>query len=226
MGEKSKKTGIILFDLDGTLIDSTAAIYASFCEAFERMGENPPSLESVKSCIGHTLEDMFLQNNVPSGLVSEYVEHYRKHYRLMMEEGTKLLDGVKDAIERAYEMAYLGVVTTKRGDFSRILLDRFGVGKYFDTMIGIESVDYPKPNAQPILKAIHAIESQHGIIQPERIFMVGDTPLDLIAAKNAKIQSVGVLCGYGKATDMRDLTPFLCEHVLDAVDCIAQRLKI
>lgn len=226
MGENNKKTGIILFDLDGTLIDSTVAIYASFCEAFKNMGENPPSLECVESCIGHTLENMFLKNGVSSTLVGEYVAHYRKHYRLMMEEGTKLLEGVEDAIERAYEIAYLGVVTTKRGDFSRILLDKFGVGKYFDTMVGIESVDYPKPNAQPILKAIQKIESQHGTIHQDRIFMVGDTPLDLIAAKNAKIQSVGVLCGYGKATDMRDLTSLLCKCVLDAVDCIAQRLKI
>ncbi len=221
-----EKAHIILFDLDGTLVDSTQAIYASFCESFKAMGQIPPSFESVKQYIGHTLEDMFLAHNVSSLQVESYVQHYRNCYRKLMEEGTHLLPYVKDALKRAYEFASLGVVTTKRGDFSRILLENLGVWKYFDGIVGIESVKYPKPHAELILKALDLLQAQQKGISKNRIYMVGDTMLDIQAAQNTGIKAVGVLCGFGIEADMRASNVPLYANPLMAVDYIAQKCSI
>ena len=214
-----KKEYILLFDLDGTLVDSTQAIYASFSQAYLA----PPSLEQVKSGIGHTLESMFLQNGVKKQNVDEYVKHYRVAYRGLMEQGTHLLPNAKEAIILAHSFATLGVVTTKRGDFSQILLDKLGVWEYFSGIIGIESVSNPKPHAEPILKALEMLDKDKEI-QRDRIYMIGDTILDIQAAKNAKIQAVGVLCGFGKKEALEKSQAPLCENTLEAVEWIRQRI--
>ena len=151
------KNAIILFDLDGTLIDSTPAIYTSFCEVYKERGLTPPSLDCVKQGIGHTLEDMFLAQGITKDKVNEYVQSYRIFYRAQMETGTTLLPNAKEAVVLGYEFAHLGVVTTKRGDFSAKLLESFGILRYFSTVIGIENVSNPKPHSEPIISALDSI---------------------------------------------------------------------
>ena len=217
---------IILFDLDGTLIDSTQAICASFCAACKDMGRESPSLESIKKSIGHTLEDMFMQQGVDTSCVDEYVRQYRIHYRSLMEAGTHLLPYAKEAIIEAFDFASLGIVTTKRGDFSQILLEKLGVWQYFESIVGIESTTHPKPNAEPILKALDDLCATQRGIKKHRIFMVGDTALDLSSAQNAQIQAVGVLCGFGSKESMENFNMPLCNNALEAVHYIAQKCGI
>lgn len=187
------------------------------------MNDTPPSLDQVKLGIGHTLESMFLQNGVKKQSVDEYVKHYRVAYRGLMEQGTHLLVHAKEAIILAHSFATLGVVTTKRGggDFSQILLDKLGVWEYFSGIVGIESVSSPKPHAEPILKVLEMLDKDKEI-QRDRIYMIGDTILDIQAAKNAKIQAVVVLCGFGKKEAMQESQAPLCENTLEAIRWIQQ----
>ncbi len=114
---------VVLFDLDGTVIDSTEAILDGFRVAFETFGEKVPSNEAIKNEVGHTLEDMFLKLGVAEDRVNEHVHAYKMHYRIISCEKTVLLYGAKEAIEEASSFATLGVVTTKTGEYSRILLE-------------------------------------------------------------------------------------------------------
>lgn len=218
------KDYIVLFDLDGTLIDSTPAIYQSFCAAFEAMGSAAPSKKSVAESIGHTLENMFLANGATKANVNAFITHYRKAYRALMEAGTKLLDGAESAIKQAHSFAHLAVVTTKRGDFSRILLERFGVWEYFDGIVGIESVENPKPHCEPILAAIKHINMPR--IDKNHIFMIGDTILDVQAAQNAGINAIAVLCGFGKEADLATYSVPLCQNAQEAVRFIVRNHSI
>lgn len=218
------KDYIVLFDLDGTLVDSTPAIYHSFCAAFEAMGQKKPEKSRVVECIGHTLENMFLANGATKDNVNAFITHYRKHYRALMEEGTRLLEGAESAIKEAHSFAHLAVVTTKRGDFSRILLERFNVWKYFDGIVGIESVANPKPDSEPILAAIKQINMPH--IEKNHIFMIGDTILDVLAAQNAHINAIAVLCGFGKEQDLAALNVPLCKNTQEAIRFIARNHSI
>ena len=118
---------------------------------------------------------------------------------------------------------HLGVVTTKRGDFSQILLDKLGVGQYFDVVVGIESVSFPKPNAQPILLALQILNAKEKGISNDRIFMIGDTILDIQAATNAQIQPIGVLSGYGNKEQLSAYNAPLYPNALEAIESIAQK---
>ena len=206
---------VILFDLDGTVIDSTEAILDGFRVAFETFGGQVPSDEVIKNEIGHTLEDMFTTLGVEASKVDEYVHTYKMHYRVISCEKTILLEGAREAIEKASQFATLGVVTTKTGEYSRILLEHMDLMKYFDVLIGREHVEHPKPHAEPILKALMKLEHDRN-----STWMIGDTCMDMVSAKNAEITGIAVTSGYGTSKKLQKCSSLICETVLEAVNFI------
>ena len=203
---------VILFDLDGTVIDSTEAILDGFRVAFEKFGKEVPSDDAIKNEIGHTLEDMFLTLGVEEGMVDKYVHLYKMHYRVISCEKTTLLDGAREAIEEASRFATLGVVTTKTGAYSTILLEHMGLMHYFSVLIGREHVKYPKPHKEPIIKALAKLEHDRN-----KTWMIGDTCMDIDSAKNAGIKSVAVTSGYGTHSMLDKCATIVCKNLFEAV---------
>ena len=207
----------ILFDLDGTLIDSTDAILEGFEVAYDTFGETAPDLEDIKSLIGYPLDIMFEKLGI-RGETSKYVNAYKKHYRIISRAKTTLLPHAREAIEEASRFAKLGIVTTKTGRYSYELLEHMGIMHHFDVLIGRENVQNPKPHAEPIHKAIKHLGASY-----DSTWMIGDTLLDTHSAKNAGIKSVGVLCGYGKKIDLLKYTNFITDSAFDAVKLIISK---
>jgi phosphoglycolate phosphatase len=214
--ENKLRSKIILFDLDGTLIDSTEAILESFTKAYDTFNSEVPSDERIKALIGLPLEIMFVKLGVAENEAMEYVKAYKEHYRTIHTEKTVLLPHVREALELAYTQARLGVVTTKTGEYSRILLEHFDLMKYFDVLVGREDVEHPKPHPEPVYKALDALGYSFGTIS----YFIGDTPEDMLAAEEADIASVGVLCGYGDNDALEESSDFTQKDVLSAVQLI------
>ena len=202
----------ILFDLDGTLIDSTEAILESFHHAYDLHKAEHPQDEAIKALIGHPLDIMFAQLGVEEAEVWDYVKSYKEHYRVISTQKTVLLPFAKEAVEEAATFARLGIVTTKTGAYSRILMEHFGLMDYFEVLIGREDVTHPKPHAEPINKAVEKMG-----VEKAGCWIIGDTRLDLQSAKNAGIGSVGVLSGYDNAEQLRTLTDIIVDDALLAV---------
>ncbi|MRJ01979.1 MAG: HAD family hydrolase [Epsilonproteobacteria bacterium] len=200
----------VLFDLDGTLIDSTEAILQSFSHAFRRYGAVPPPEEEILKLIGHPLDRMFSHFGVSDP--TPFVEAYKERYREIFKEMTRLLPHVREAVERAYSFARLGVVTTKTGSYSRELLEHFGLLPFFQVVIGREDVSNPKPDPEPILKALHQIGSLR-----EYSWMVGDTCLDMEGARRAGIHSVAVTSGYGSPKQLVRCASHVEDDALGAI---------
>ncbi len=143
----------LLFDLDGTLIDSMPAILDGFHYAFAHLGAADPSDEAIKRLIGHPLEVMFERLGAARD-VRDFVLAYKHRYAQIFLDQTVLLNGAYEAVREASEFANLGVVTTKTSKFSKILLQHLGIADFFGTIVGREDVQDPKPSAEPILKAL------------------------------------------------------------------------
>lgn len=211
-------TKIILFDMDGTLIDSTDAIYESFCVVFEKHKMPPKSKAEVAQYIGYPLDDMFAFLGAERERIAQLCADYKAHYMQIHNEKTKMLDGAVEAIKMASEFANLGIVTTKSSDSSRNLLAHFGVAKHFSVMIGKNDVINPKPHKEPILKALAGMQGLCINAKAHNAFMIGDTILDLIAAREAGIVGLGVLCGYGLRADLEQYSKFIFKDTMEAVE--------
>lgn len=205
---------IILFDMDGTLIDSTNAIYQSFSRVFN--DNNIPLLkkDEVARFIGYTLNDMFRFFGAKEENIEKYCQEYKNHYIKICNKHTNLLPSALDSIKLASTFAKLGIVTTKSSKSSRELLANFGIDKYFQTIIGREDVNHTKPHKEPIIKALDSINLK---ISNDRIYMIGDTILDLNAAKNAGVIGIGTLSGYGEKQELEKISPYIFQNTLEAV---------
>ncbi|XPV68355.1 MAG: HAD family hydrolase [Halarcobacter sp.] len=208
---------IILFDLDGTLIDSTDAIISTFNHTFEKMEfDFKGNDDDIKSLIGYPLDIMYLDLGVEKEVVWDYVKAYKERYRKISKQQTELLEFAKEAIEYAKSFARLSIVTTKTGLYSKELLEHMDVMHHFEHITGREHVQNPKPHPEPIHKTLDLMNVKNTC----DIWMIGDTELDLIAANSAGINSVGVLCGYGKEETLKEHTSFIAKNSLDAVKLI------
>lgn len=206
---------VILFDLDGTLIEGTVPIVSGFQNTFKYFAKPIPSEQSIKSLIGHPVPDMLQQMGVKDKDILEYRARYTVEYRKLAHL-TILLPNAKEAILEASKIAKLGIVTTKSSIGSTKLLETLGVGKYFDIIIGAEDVNHLKPHAEPVLKALKYFN-----IKPNKnCWMIGDTSLDLRSAFSAGISSAGVLTGYESKSNLKQYSKYIFADSLDVVNYI------
>jgi len=208
---------IILFDLDGTLIDSTEAILDGFEVAFKTFNIPVPKAELIKAEIGYPLDVMFTTLGVESSKVWDFVDAYKMHYRKISCQKTILLPHAQEAVELASRHAILGIVTTKTAKYSIELLEYMGLMQYFKVLIGREDVENPKPHPEPIQKALEKLP-----LVTDGIWMVGDTCMDMNSAKSANIDYVGVTCGYGSSDSLNKCTDNLYHNSLEAVSFIVK----
>lgn len=211
---------IILFDLDGTLIDSTEAILESFHHSFDVHKYPKQKDEEIKALIGYPLDIMYENLGVDKELICDFVATYKEHYRDISTQKTTLLKNAREAVLLAKEFAVLGIVTTKTGRYSRVLMEHFGLMEHFDVLIGREDVENPKPHEEPILKALEKLDTQN-----REIWMIGDTKLDLIAAKNANVNSIAVLSGYDDLETLKKFTNVILNDALEATLYLQNRKK-
>ena len=216
MKEGTIRSKIVLFDLDGTIIDSTEAILESFEKAYSTFNTAVPSAESIKALIGLPLDVMFVKLGVDEVEAMGYVKAYKEHYRTIHTKKTVLLPHAKDAIEFAHGYARLGIVTTKTSEYSRELLEHFDLMKYFDVLVGREDVEHPKPDPEPVEKALSALGHSFGDVA----YFIGDTDADMIAAEEAGIACIGVLCGYMGKEQLEEYADFIQEDAMAAVKLI------
>lgn len=210
---------IILFDLDGTLIDSTDAIVSTFRFAFKEQGfDFRGSDKNIKDLIGYPLDIMFERLGVSKQKVWDYVDSYKNRYRVISVEQTTLLENAFEAVQVASKIARVSVVTTKTRMYTIPILDNFNITQYFEIITGRENVENPKPHPEPILKTLAQMNYDKN---KDEVYMIGDTKLDLICANEAKVNAIGVLCGYSDEEELLKYTNIVKKDALEAIKYIS-----
>ncbi|MBM0637466.1 HAD family hydrolase [Campylobacter sp. VicNov18] len=208
----------ILFDLDGTLINSTNAILNSFQGALKTLGLISKNDEEIKNLIGYPLEQMFeMLYDDKANLSKDFVLAYREIYSQIYLSQTELLPQAKEALGLAYEIADLGIVTTKGGKFTPLLLEYLGIKKFFKTLITFEDITHPKPSPEPVVLALKRLNKTQ-----KNAYMIGDTVLDIQAAIAANIIPLALSCGYGKEEELKAY----CRVFLSAYDAIKYIIRL
>lgn len=182
----------VLFDFDGTLADSFAAIAASTNYTRERYGYPPIPEREVRSYVGYGLDNL-MQALVPNAPTDAAVAVYREHHQEAMLSGTHLMAGVAETLTELSHRGYrLAVCSNKRVEFTRRLVEALGVTARFETVLGPDDVGVPKPHPAMLLEAARRL----GTTAAESLY-VGDMAVDVEAGHAAGMTVVIVAGGAG-----------------------------
>ncbi|MBW5448994.1 pyrophosphatase PpaX [Cohnella sp. CFH 77786] len=177
----------VLFDLDGTIVDTNELIIQSFLHALKGKVPEGFGRDHIIPSMGQPLKDQLQQF---SGLedVAELTQAYREYNYLKHDEMVSLFPGVAEVVKRLKEHGIkLGVVTTKMRPTTERALRMFGLFEHMDTIVTLDDVEHAKPHPEPVLKAMEAIGAE-----PEATAMVGDSTVDMQSALRAGAMPIGV----------------------------------
>ena len=203
-GRPASMVKAILFDFDGTLVDASEAIVQTFNSVMKRFGLNPWTHSRITAGIGKPLVTLFKEIH-PDGRSSQLQEMLRAYEELAQEEdpaAVRLKPNVRRTLMSLSEGVQMGVVTSRRGRSARGILRHFELEEYFSAMIGIESVERPKPDAQPLRLALELLR-----VPAEEALMVGDTGDDIRSARNAGVKSAAVTTGHQDMSTLLSAQP-------------------
>ncbi|MHC4777024.1 MAG: HAD family hydrolase [Planctomycetota bacterium] len=194
----------VLFDLDGTLIDSSEDIAFSVQESLRICGHEVPSRAEIMPYMGSPLGETM--KDLDPGLTDEDVESvfsaFRQHYPRHWLEHTAPYEGVMDTLPELAKTFTLAVVTTKRQVQADGLTAELGMEDFFAHIQGWSEGLRHKPDPDLILKTVEALN-----VSPGDAVMVGDTFRDVLAGKNAGCRTIAVTYGVGTEAELSELNP-------------------
>jgi len=208
----------VVFDLDGTLIDSTDAIVASMFHMFDELSLDRPPREAIIDSIGVVLEKQIATMTDHDPIEGARV--YRAHYGETAPKKTVALPGARDALQVLADAGLsLGFATSKRRSYAQVILDHLELLDFFTARVGPDDVTNHKPHPEPIELAA----SQLGI-EPGAMLYVGDLPIDHQAATAAGAACVCVTTGYASRTELESAgVAHVFDGLTDVADHILQR---
>jgi phosphoglycolate phosphatase len=212
-----KQIRLLVFDLDGTLVDSKVDLAMSVNAMRAEMGLPPLALDLITSYVGQGV-NLLVRRALGTSATDENVEKglafFLNYYRDHMLDHTAPYPGVAEALEKlnGHKMA---VLTNKPVKFSCEMLTRLGFASYFSYIYGGNSFPQKKPDPTGLYKLMEDLK-----IAARETLMVGDSDTDILTGRNAGVWTCGVTYGFGAHTleqvspdlvidDMRELPPLL-----------------
>ncbi len=214
---------LVIFDLDGTLIDNRVAIRENFNHALSLHGYSEPPDSEIDSMVGMPLLEMFKKCGADDEVAPELVMAYKRRYHDTSHNGVVIFSGVIQLLESLRNNGFkLAIATTKAENEALSLLQKIGLHKYFDLVAGSTESIRPKPHPD----MIHRITEKIGVAK-EKTILVGDTPVDVATARNAGIKvaavTTGVSLGFATREEIIALKP---DYVMHSVSDLARILLL
>lgn len=213
---------LILYDLDGTLVDTRQDIINGVRYALGQL--NGPELtdDEIKDCVGTGLHALIRQVfRLPAGeprpedekLADRGAKLYREHYKVHMLDHSRLYPGARDFLDY-FKDRKQAVITNKPNPFSEQILESLGVAKYFIAVLtGDNGIPF-----KPDPAAIHHLREETGATEEETLF-IGDSLIDIRAARNAGVEVVTLSHGFTAESVLREAKP---DHIARDFQELAQ----
>jgi phosphoglycolate phosphatase len=199
------KYPLIVFDWDGTIIDSPAAIVDCIVDAARDTGLGAPERSRAAHSIGLGLHEAlrFAVPDLPAERTAEFVAHYRRHF-LARQDSMRLFDGMRELLAGLAASHTLAIATGKSRRGLERGLEATGVGPCFAASRCADETN-PKPHPAMLLELMDELE-----VPQEQVLMIGDTSHDLEMAKAAGVDAVAVTYGAHSEQALRAFSPLGC----------------
>jgi len=199
---------IVIFDIDGTLVDSVGLIVASYQHAFRTVLGHEEDEDRIKGWIGQSLYGS-MQRAYPDQadrLFEVYTRWNEEHTAAMLSSFPGIPELMEDLVEAGVR---IGAATSKRTQPAQWALQLGQINQLVPLLVAHEDVDEHKPSPKPLLLAMVRAGGS-----PDRTVYVGDAVVDIAAARNAGLDCVAVTWGAGKREDLVEAAPdVLCDTV-------------
>jgi len=204
---------LVVFDLDGTLVDAYRPVERSINYTMKKFGFPPVSAETIKKTVGWG-DRYLLQSFVGEKDLDPILAVYRKHHQTSLKTGSKTLPGAKRVLNYLKQRGYKIAVASNRPTlFSDLLIRHLGLKDYFDYVLCGDRVHRPKPYPD-ILKTIMLKFD----LCPAQCLYVGDMTIDIQTGQRAGIKTVAVVTGSSTKEELRELKPYaLIKDIRDLV---------
>lgn len=218
MNQEPKAYSHIIFDLDGTLVDTLPDLVGTVLQIMKKYGFEEKSEEFVRSCIGGGARNLLLRclGAENEALIdSELMAYFTAYYSENCSVRSKVYPGVKDVLDYYKQKGTaLSVATFKIRSATERIFNDFGLMDYFDVIVTADDVKNPKPAPD----CINAILGQYQC-GPEDAILIGDTKTDYQTGANAGVAVCGVTYGYGEPSVIEGLKP---AYVIDNITKMQQ----
>lgn len=210
----------ILFDLDGTLIDTNDLIMTSFLYTLNLYYPGKYTIEDLIPHMGEPLYDQMVLFGPERP--DELVQVYREHNERVHDELVKEFPGVHETLERLAEKGLkMGVVTSKLRRTAEMGLRLFGFDKYMDSFVCYQDTKQHKPDPAPLLLAMNELGAK-----PEDTLMVGDSQYDILAAHNTGVDSAGVAWSWKGADFLQSYSPTYMLNDMKDLIAIVEKSRV
>ncbi len=207
-----KDRSLLLFDLDGTLIDSVPDLSRALNATLEELGLPTYDEATIRGWIGNGAAMLVkrglagnreIEEEPEEALFERAMESFLKNYAEVLNDATGLYPEVEKTLEKLRERGYrMAIVTNKPSQFVGPILKNLAVDSYFDHIVGGEDLPRKKPDPLPLLHACERLGRS-----PEEAVMIGDSSNDILAARAASIPSIAVRYGYSAERPIESYGP-------------------
>jgi len=205
MSTAKLKAKAILFDLDGTIVDSRDAYVEAAKIAFQVIGLEPPTLQ-IALKIPKRLEQRLPIDDLTHTNTARFLDAYLRAFYAITEVMTKPISNIGAALEALQQKAKLALITMRNVPNGLVAkeLQQFGLAQYFSQIITTQGTHKPKPSPEAFIKALKVID-----VQICDCLIVGDSVIDITAGKAAGAKTVAVLSGLYTRSELAKLHPDL-----------------
>lgn len=209
---------LVIFDLDGTLIDSSRDITHAINYAVAPYGGRPLTVQETISLVGEGISRLMEKvvekerlKTDTEALIKRFLDYYGAH----LVDETTVYPGVQETLDllKGYKKA---VVSNKRETLSRAILEKLALAEHFDIIVGSDTTEKRKPSPVPIKYVIEKI-----CINPQQAVMVGDSNYDIEAGSAAGAWTVGVTYGY-KTVDFLRSADYIIERMSELPEVLSR----
>ncbi len=211
---KLKHYTVVLFDLDGTIIDPKIGLINSVKFALDRMKIEYNQTDTFERFIGPPLDYSFQKFfSLSESQAQKAVDFYRIYYKKSGIEENHLYPGIKELFEDLVKQnILLYVATSKPTTFAIDILNHYNIANCFEEIVGA-NLDLTRTAKKEI---IEYILTKYPNIDPNNCIMIGDRNYDIIGAHSSQMDSIGVLYGYGSREEMNKIKPtYIAETIND-----------
>ncbi|WP_442596204.1 pyrophosphatase PpaX [Neobacillus sp. D3-1R] len=214
----NNKITTILFDLDGTLIDTNELIIASFLHTLEKYYPSQYKREDVLPFLGPTLRETFepMDKDRVDEMIATYRDFNISNHDAFVTIFPTVLETVKTLKNQGFKV---GIVTTKLSDVVMMGLRLTKLDSLFDVIVALDHVEKAKPDPEPIFKALEQLGSK-----PEEAIMVGDNHHDILAGKNAGTKTAACSWSIKGREHLAQYNPdYMLEEMADILNIVGAK---